>query len=171
MNYALNMLPVVLIFTATFLAARPTRGRVTAASWLVAVLALFTGVAFPVSSFFMWIMGATMSAGTSSRLSFAGILYMLSPLPYYLWVALTVAPLRRTSAMRAWHLKMHFGYAVAYLLVRTAMNQGGFYPVIETSAISIYILLWYRLVEAQEKGDANPSPEPTSGLSTGRGSS
>jgi hypothetical protein len=49
--------------------------------------------------------------------------------------------------------------------------RGNFYPILETSAISIVILLWYRLVEAQEGGEANRSPEPTSGLSTGHGSS
>ncbi|MSU49816.1 MAG: hypothetical protein EXS37_12155 [Opitutus sp.] len=155
MNYALNMLPAVLIFTATFLAARPTKERISAASWLAALLAVLTGIAFPVSSIIMWGMGAAMSAGTQTGLPLVGVLLMLSPLPYYLWVAITIAPLRKPSRMRAWHLKMHFGYAVAYLLVRTYTTRGGFYPIIETSAVSIMILLWYRLVEAQERKEAN----------------
>lgn len=157
MNYTIKLLPAVLIFTATFLAARPSKRTIRAASWLVSGLAVLTGVAFPVSSMIMWGMGAAMSAGTQTGLSLVGVLLMLTPLPYYLWVAVTVAPLERPSAMRAWHLKMHFGYAGAYLLVRISATGGGFYPIIETSAVSIVILLWYRLVEAQERNQANQS--------------
>ena len=160
MNRLLSILPVALIFTAAFCAARPTKQRVVLGSWLLAALAAVTGVAIPASSFVMWAMGAGMSAGTQTGLSPLGLLWMLSPIPYYLWVAVTIAPLKRPSALRAWHMKMHFGYALVYLLVvRAYYIRGGFIPITEVSWLSAVVVLWYRFVEGQEKEEANQTPE------------
>ncbi len=146
MDWLIETLPVALLFVAAFFAARPNPKRVMVASWLVATLATIVGIAIPAATLAMWVIQAGMSAGTSgTQLSISMILWMLLPAPYYLWAAVTIAPLKRPSPLRAWHLGMHFGYALFYILVRAYTMSS----VMEASGVCTIIVFWYRLVEAQ----------------------
>lgn len=54
-----------------------------------------------------------------------------------------------------------FGYSLVYLVVRAYYMRSGSISIMEASGLSAVVVLWYRLVEGQEKEEANQALEPT----------
>jgi len=145
--------PTALIFFAAFAAARPTAHRVAFASWAMCVMAVLTGLVFPVINLFAWGMGAAMSAGTQTGLPLFASLQIFSGIPYYLWFAATIVPIPMFSAARRWDIIMHFIYAPAYLLlyIYSWGSGAGFTLLTHGAVVASLIPFWYRLTDLQAR--------------------
>jgi hypothetical protein len=147
----LALIPVVLFFLAAYAAARPSPGRVVAASWYLSVMAAVLGAAMPLTGLVRWGIGASMSAGTHSGISMVYLIGTLAAGPYYLWFAATIAPITSFRQMRRWDAGMHFIYAPAYLLIYSYLmgTAMAFTLITQGIALAGLIVFWYRLVDLQ----------------------
>lgn len=146
----LFVIPTFLIFFAAFAAARPAPGRVTTASWILAIVSALTGIAMPLVQIGVWIMGMSMSAGTHTGMSALDVLRIFVTTPYHLWFALTVAPVAVGRSARKFDLPMHFIYLPASLLFTAyVFGPGGQFLLFSATGAASLIAFWYRLVDLQ----------------------
>jgi len=149
----LAIVPVTLLFSAAYAAARPNPKRVRFASWTLCVMAGIIGTAIPCAMLFRMVSAATMSAGTSSGISIVTTICTILPALYFLWFAVSIYPSAAPFVVRGWDILMHFVYAPVSLLAYSFMHGTGMSLVLLIVGITVASLVgfWYRLIDLQQK--------------------